>query len=122
MIKKIIPGLTLCLILLLAVSLAFAVEGTRTGSKLDKTLIKKATKYIDVNQIRSSVTNNGVFTRHPISGDSDCEWPKGSGKMICYSAGIMLMGEVNGELRTACCDYYPEFQAGKIFDDGLFLY
>jgi len=118
MIKKIIPGMTLCLILLLAVSMAFAVEGTKSGSKLDKTLIKRAVKYIDVNQIRSSVMNNGTFTRHPVTGNADMEWPKGSGKLICYNAGIWIAGKVNDQTRTACADYNVEYQPGLILPDG----
>ncbi|MDZ7264755.1 MAG: hypothetical protein ONB16_09240 [candidate division KSB1 bacterium] len=118
MIKKIIPGLTLCLILLLMASQVLAVEGTRSGSKLDKTLTRRAVKYIDVNQIRSSVMNNGTFTRHPISGNSDMEWPKGSGKYICYNAGIWVSGKVNDVIRTACADYNVEYQPGVILPNG----
>ncbi len=118
MIKKIIPGLTVALIMLFIASLAFATEGTRSGSKLSKSLIKGDAKYIDVNQIRSSVMNNGTFTRHPVTGNSDMEWPKGTGKYICYNAGIWIAGLVNDEIRTACSDYNVEYQPGKILDDG----
>ena len=119
MIKKIIPGLTLFLILLLIASMAFAYEGTNnSGKKLNKTLTKRAAKYIDVNQIRSVVMNNGTFTRSPISGNSDMEWPKGSGKMICFNAGIWIAGKVNDIIRTACSDYNVEFQPGNILEDG----
>lgn len=118
MIKKIITGMTICLILLLFASMALAVEGIPSGNTLNKTLSKRAVKYIDVNQIRSSVMNNGTFARHPISGDSDMEWPKDSGKYICYLAGIWIAGKVNDEIRTACSDYNVEFQPGKILPDG----
>ena len=119
MIKKIMPGLTMCLILLLIASMAFAVEGIRSsGNKLDKTLTKRANKYIDINQIRSVVMNNGTFTRNPISGNSDMEWPKGTGKMICYNAGVWISGKVNDIIRTACSDYNVEFQPGNILEDG----
>ena len=118
MIKKIIPILTLCLIMLLIASMAYAVEGTRSGAKLNKTLTKRAVKYIDVNQIRSSVMNNGTFTRNPITTNADMEWPKGSGKMICYNAGIWIAGKVNDQIRTACADYNVEYQPGKILPDG----
>ena len=118
MIKKIIPTLTLCLILLLIASMVFAVEGIKSGSKLNKTLTKRAVKYIDVNQIRSSVMNNGTFTRHPVTGNSDMEWPKGSEKYICYNAGIWIAGKVNDQIRTACADYNVEYQPGIILPDG----
>lgn len=87
-------------------------------SRLDKTLIRRHCKYIDVNQIRSSVMNNGTFSRHPITGNSDMEWPKGSGKYICYNAGIWIAGKVAGEVRTAAADYNVEYQPGLILPDG----
>lgn len=117
MIKKIISGLAVCLMILLVASMALAVEGVPSGN-LNKTLTKRAVKYIDVNQIRSSVMNNGTFTRHPISGNSDMEWPKGSGKYICYNAGVWIAGKINDEIRTACSDYNVEFQPGVILPDG----
>jgi len=118
MIKKILPGLMMCMILLLIASQVFALEATQSGSKLDKTLISRATKYIDVNQIRSSVMNNGTFTRHPITGNSDMEWPKGTGKFICYNAGIWVAGKVNNQVRTACADYNVEYQPGLVLPNG----
>jgi len=118
MIKKILSGLMVCLILLLITNMVLAFEGTPSGSTLNKTLTKRAVKYIDVNQIRSSVMNNGTFTRNPISGNSDMEWPKGSGKYICYNAGVWIAGKVNDEIRTACADYNVEFQPGVILPDG----
>ncbi|MCI0507495.1 MAG: hypothetical protein L0Z73_15480, partial [Gammaproteobacteria bacterium] len=118
MIKKILPGVVVCLVLLLIASQVLAVEGTRSGSKLDKTLTSRAAKYIDVNQIRSSVINNGTFTRHPITGNSDMEWPKGTGKYICYNAGIWVSGRVANQVRTACADYNVEYQPGLILPDG----
>lgn len=118
MIKKILPGVVVGLVLLLIASQVLAVEGTPSGSKLDKTLTSRAVKYIDVNQIRSSVMNNGTFTRHPITGNSDMEWPKGTGKYICYNAGIWVAGKVAGQVRTACADYNVEYQPGLILPDG----
>ncbi|HEX9974604.1 MAG TPA: hypothetical protein VGD14_21230, partial [bacterium] len=118
MIKKILPGLIMCLILLLIASQVFAVEATRSGSKLDKTLTSRAVKYIDVNQIRSSVVNNGTFTRNPITTNQDMEWPKGTGKYICYNAGIWVAGKINNQVRTACADQNVEYQPGLILPDG----
>ncbi len=118
MIKKIMPGLTVAFVLLLIASLAFAVEGIQSGSILSKSLIKGHCKYIDVNQIRSSVMNDGTFTRHPITGNADMVWPKGTGKYICYAAGIWIAGLVDGVIRTACSDYNVEFQPGIILADG----
>jgi len=118
MIKKIIPGLVVCLMLLFVASAALAVDGTPSGTTLNKALTKRAVKYIDVNQIRSSVMNNGTFSRHPISGNSDMEWPKGSGKYICYNAGIWIAGIVDTTIRTACADYNVEYQPGVILPDG----
>ncbi|GBE28288.1 hypothetical protein BMS3Bbin03_02227 [bacterium BMS3Bbin03] len=118
MIKKIVQQLFVGLLLLLFASIAFATDKTDSGSKLYKSLTSRSCRYIDVNQIRSSVMNNGTFTRNPISGDADMVWPKGSGKTICYNAGIWIAGKVNGDIRTAAADYNVEFQPGLILPDG----
>ncbi|HDP99817.1 MAG TPA: hypothetical protein ENN22_11630 [bacterium] len=118
MLKKIIPGLIVCLMLLSISTSVLAEEATTSGSSLNKALTRRAVKYIDINTIRSSVMNNGTFTRHPISGNADMEWPKGSGKTICYAAGIWIAGLVNDEIRTACADYNVEYQPGNILPDG----
>ncbi|MFZ5515136.1 MAG: hypothetical protein ACOY90_00760 [Candidatus Zhuqueibacterota bacterium] len=119
MIKKIMPGFIVCLLILLIASMALAIEGTgNSGSKLDKSFIKKATKYLDVNSIRCAVMNNGTYSRHPITTNSDMEWPKGTGKMICYAAGMWISGKVNDQIRTACADYNVEYQPGLILPDG----
>ena len=117
MLRKLIPGVAIGLTLLLFASQPFAAEDTNSGS-LTKSLTKRSCKYLDVNQIRSSVMNNGTFSRHPISGNADMVWPKGSGKTICYAAGIWLAGKVNGIVRTACADYNPEYQPGPIMPNG----
>jgi len=118
MIKKLTPGLIACLIMLLIANLAFAVERSDSGSKLNKTLTRKSVKYIDVNQIRSSVMNDATFSFAPIANASDMIWPKGSGKGICFGAGIWLAGKIDGQTRTACADYRQEYQPGVILPDG----
>ncbi|MDH7560373.1 MAG: T9SS type A sorting domain-containing protein [bacterium] len=95
-----------------------AVAKSTATSRLSKSMIKDHCKYIDVNQIRASVMNNGTFTRHPITGNSDLEWPKGTGKYACYAAGIWIAGKVGGATRTACADYNVEYQPGLILPDG----
>ena len=119
MLKKIIKRMIVGVLLLLFAGVGFAAEKDGvTFSILNKVLTKRAVKYIDVNQIRSSVMNNGTYTRNPISGNSDMEWPKGSGKYICYNAGIWVAGKVNNVIRTACADYNVEYQPGLILPDG----
>ncbi len=118
MIKKMTTFVLTGLTLLFIASLAMAAEGSRATPKLQKSLIKRSCKYLDVNTIRTSVMNNGTFTRNPVSGDADMEWPKGSGKHICYNAGIWVAGKVNDVIRTACADYNVEYQPGVILPDG----
>ncbi|MBN2090479.1 T9SS type A sorting domain-containing protein [candidate division KSB1 bacterium] len=118
MMKKIKLGLLLGLTMLLIANLALAADRSGSGSKLDKTLTRKIVKYIDINQIRSSVMNDATFSFHPVASASDMEWPKGSGKYICFGAGIWLAGKIDGQIRTACSDYRQEYQPGVILPDG----
>jgi hypothetical protein len=117
MYRKVISGLLVAVWTGLAASLALAAD-VQGSSPLRKTAVSRSVKYLDINQIKTPVMNNGTYTRHPISGNADMEWPKGSGKYICYNAGIWIAGKVKGSFRTACADYNFEFQPGVILPNG----
>ncbi len=119
MLRKVTGGLITALFLVALIGPTYAAESkANQAASLQKTMTERSVKYLDVNQLSTPVMNNGTFTRHPITGNADLEWPKGSGKYICYNAGIWLAGKVNGAFRTACADYNVEYQPGLILPDG----
>jgi len=115
--KKVMVAMLVATFALLMFNQDWAVAKSAT-SRLSKSMIKDHCKYIDINQIRCSVMNNGTFSRHPITGNADLEWPKGTGKYAVYASGIWIGGKVGGATRTACADYNVEYQPGLILPDG----
>jgi len=80
-------------------------------------LSKPATlEYIqfDANQIRCWVGNNGEIVSYNVTGNSGLEWPKGSGNFAVFQSGLWVLGKVDGDLRSAACEYSSEFSPGKI--------
>ncbi len=70
--------------------------------------------HFDVNTINAWVTNYGSIFRHPITGDSGFEWPKGSELYSVYASGLWIGAKVNGSPRVAVAEYSYEYQPGQI--------
>jgi hypothetical protein len=66
------------------------------------------------NNIRNWMGNNGHLSSHMPTGDAGAEWPAGSGKTAIFSAGIWVVGQVNGELRSVAAEYTSEWTPGTI--------
>ena len=66
------------------------------------------------NNIRNWMGNNGHLSSHIPTGDAGAEWPAGSGETAIFSAGIWVVGQVNGELRSAAAEYTSEWTPGTI--------
>jgi hypothetical protein len=78
-----------------------------------KPLISDYTQF-DANDIRAYITNYGSFFRHPVTGNSGFEWPKGSGDFEIYDSGLWVGAKVNGEARVAISFYTYEYAPGTI--------
>jgi len=77
-------------------------------------------KLIDVNQIAAWMSNDGILCSDPVTGQSGLYYPKGapSDHTVIYTAGLWLVGKINGEIRSAAADYATEFQPGLILANG----
>ena len=79
-----------------------------------------AAAQFDVNRISSWIINDGLFANDPPTGYSGLEYPKGSGNMAIYTAGMWLLGLTSDthELRACAACYSTDLQPGKILDTG----
>ncbi|MBC8377506.1 MAG: T9SS type A sorting domain-containing protein [FCB group bacterium] len=101
--------------------LAILLLGTITiGSARDEeihVLAKPATREFELlasNNISNWIGNQGHLSSHIPTGDSGCEWPAGSGKSTIFASGIWVLGQVDGEIRSAAAEYTSEWTAGTI--------
>lgn len=99
---------------------ADAVAGTETlptnsgpTPALRPAILDRDTR-IDVNSISMFVTNFGSFGYNLARGDGGLEYPKGSGKMAVFAAGLWVGGKVDGDVRLAAAEYASAFRPGAI--------
>jgi len=77
------------------------------------TVIKRAK--LDGNNISSYFQNTGIFDQNTTNGNmAGFEWPKGSGRTANFTAGLFIVGYVNGEIRNASASYKGEYFPGCI--------
>ncbi len=81
---------------------------------------------LEGNNIRTFIWNTGVFNQDLRTVNTPgFEWPKGTGKAACYTAGLCIGGYVNNELRLGTASYSGEFRPGycsngQFFTDSRF--
>lgn len=108
------------LLLFLVTNLVFSKEeGSKRPMKLQKTMGLDH-KMIDVNQIASWISNDGILCSDPSTGQSGLFYPKGSptDHAVIYTAGLWVVGKIAGDIRSAAADYATEFQPGMILGVG----
>ena len=93
---------------LLLGSLVFAEDGKKTHLK--KTTVE-STKYFDINRIVSSVRNDGIFARHPITGNSDFRLDE---TYLIYTSGLWIGAKVNGAIRASAADFNTDWVGGAL--------
>ena len=82
-----------------------------------KTLPKPSTREFELfegNNIRNFIGNNGHLVSHIPTGNDGLEWPAGSGKTAGFASGIWVLGQVDGEIRSAAAEYTSEWTPGII--------
>jgi len=68
---------------------------------------------LDINNLRGGFTNTGIFNKKPDTLQAPgLEWPKGSNKFVCYSAGITLACYINGQFAMNAASYKGEYAPG----------
>lgn len=76
---------------------------------------------LDVNNIEFGVSNFGNLAYDPDAGGyQGLYYPAGQRwGSVLYTGGIWLVGDVNGEIRSASCQYSTEYQPGMILPGGV---
>ncbi|RKY87365.1 hypothetical protein DRQ09_04620, partial [candidate division KSB1 bacterium] len=97
---------------------AFSYIGVPTAEKGKYKLAKNAVidndTWIDRNNVRMVTTNRGSISWDIVTGNAGLEYPKGTGKLAVFAAGIWVYGMVGEELRTAVAEYGFEYFPGNI--------
>jgi hypothetical protein len=74
---------------------------------------------LDVNRIECFIQNDGHFAEDPAKGSDGFFYPSGQHtRSLVFTAGLWVLGKVNGDIRSAACSYSSEFQPGPILADG----
>ncbi len=66
------------------------------------------------NNIRNWIGNQGHLVSHIPTGNAGCEWPTGSGNTAIFASGVWVIGQVDGELRSAVAEFTSEWSPGTI--------
>jgi len=81
---------------------------------MDNSTIESA-KYFDINRIRSSIQNNGVFARNPETGHSGLYYDN---MPIIYVSGLWMAALVDSQVRASAADYSTDFVGSRIDEAG----
>ena len=82
----------------------------------DVVIIQQVT--FDPNNIATYIYNKGIFNQDKsLTNTPGLQWPKGSGKFACFTAGLSMAAKINGQLREAMASYAGEYVQGYI--DGI---
>lgn len=90
------------------------LTGKDSGSSQGRSVNSWDYSQIDVNNISAWITNYGSLFRHPLTGNSGLEWPKGGGVFAVYASGLWIGAKVNNDVRVAVAEYSYEFGPGSI--------
>jgi hypothetical protein len=69
---------------------------------------------LDVNNLKSYFYDSGIFNKDTVI--NGLEWPKGSGKSVCYTSGLTLACYINGQLAMTAGSYLGEYAPGYVLN------
>lgn len=73
---------------------------------------------LNSNNISAYFQNTGIFNQNTASGNSPgFEWPKGSGRYACFTAGLCIACGINGQYAQVMASYKGEYAPGT-FQNG----
>ncbi|MCX6159392.1 MAG: T9SS type A sorting domain-containing protein [Ignavibacteriota bacterium] len=72
--------------------------------------------YLDVNNLKSGFTNSGVFNRDTTNVACGLEWPKASGKFVCFTSGLTMACYINGQFAMTAGSYKGEYAPGYVLN------
>jgi len=89
-------------------------EKEKVLSSLAKTAVLDSSTWIDINNVRMVTTNFGSIAWDLATGNPGLEYPRGTGKLAIFAAGIWMGGMVESEGRVALAEYGFEYYPGAI--------
>ena len=73
---------------------------------------------LNANNVSAYFWNTGIFDQNSTNNNSPgLEWPKGSGRFACYSAGFSIACGINGQYAQVMASYKGEYAPGT-FQNG----
>ncbi|MBN2416711.1 hypothetical protein JXO52_12765 [bacterium] len=77
-------------------------------------------RFLDINAVELAISNDGHFAYDPATGGyQGLYYPAGQRDLsILYTGGLWLVGDVNGDIRSASVQYVSEYQPGSILAGG----
>ena len=118
---KMIRFILSCVVpLLITADLSFSqVCQTDKRNRPRKTTVTDAA-ILDINNVACYFQNNGGFGENPETHRDGCYYPAGQTELsLIYTAGLWVVSEVNGQIRSAVNNYGSEFQPGQILSSGV---
>jgi hypothetical protein len=94
------------LLLLIPLIFSFELPGTQV-------VIQQVS--FNSNNISTWFFNTGIFNQDLRQTNTPgFQWPKGTGKFACFTAGLCIGGFINNQLREAMCSYKGELAPGYV--------
>jgi hypothetical protein len=109
--KKVIMVLVLVLLSTASISKPRIIFGSPYAMGPDVVVIQRI--IMNQNNISSYFQNTGIFYQNTTSGNmAGFEWPKGSGRMSCFTAGLSIGCGINGQYAQVMASYKGEYAPG----------
>lgn len=76
--------------------------------------------FLNPNNINAYFQNTGIFDQNTTAANSPgLEWPKGSGRYACFTAGLSIGCGINGQYAQVMASYKGEYAPGHFKSDGV---
>ncbi len=114
--KKVVLILVLILVSTVVSAKPRIILGSPYSMGPDAVIIQRV--IMNANNISSYFQNTGIFYQNTTSGNSPgFEWPKASGRMACFTAGLSIGCGINGQYAQVMASYKGEYAPGHFKAD-----
>ena len=109
--KKVILVFVLVLVTSFGIAKPRIIFGSPYAMSPDVVVIQRV--IMNQNNIASYFQNTGIFYQNTTSGNAaGFEWPKGSGRTACFTAGLSIGCGINGQYAQVMASYKGEYAPG----------
>ncbi len=71
-----------------------------------------------INSLFNYYSNNGYGSQNPVTSNSALEFPRGSGRLLVYTEGLLWGGKHSGSVKVGGSSYRSGLQAGRLLTSG----